>query len=162
MNMEVSVDFKSAMRRLTTTVSVISTAHEGEWFGMTATAVTSVCADPAALLVCVNATSSLHAPLLASGRFCVNILQVDQHEVSNAFGGKLKGLERFSVGDWTTSAEGLPILIEAQANLVCRLEQSVRFGTHDIVIGAVERVSMREKISPLLYEDGKYARSLAF
>ncbi|MFW7354925.1 MAG: flavin reductase family protein [Brucella sp.] len=162
MNMEVSADFKGAMRRLTTTVSVISTAHEGEWYGMTATAVTSVCADPAALLVCINASSSIHAPLLACGRFCVNMLQVDQLEVSNAFAGKLKGKERFSVGDWELSAEKLPILLNAQASLVCDLERSVPHGTHEIFIGAVRRVIMSDIISPLLYEDGKYARSLAF
>lgn len=161
MSHEVSEDFKVAMRRLTTTVSVISTAHSGEWFGMTATAVTSVCAEPAALLVCINASASIHAPLMESRRFCVNMLQVDQHDVSSAFAGKLKGKERFSVGDWQPSAEGLPVLMNAQASLICDLETSIAFGTHEIVIGKVKTVLMSERISPLLYEDGKYARSLA-
>ncbi|MBL0371894.1 flavin reductase [Rhizobium sp. KVB221] len=149
------------MRRLTTTVSVITSEHNGTRYGMTATAVTSVCAEPAALLVCINTASSLHVPLLASERFCVNMLQVDQHEISTAFAGKLKGEQRFSAGDWRQSEEGLPFLFDAQANLFCSLEKSIEFGTHRVFIGGVHRVLISENISPLLYEDGKYARSVA-
>ncbi|UXT61358.1 flavin reductase family protein (plasmid) [Agrobacterium fabrum] len=149
------------MRRLTTTVSVITSSTDGDWYGMTATAVTSVCAEPAALLVCINASSSLHSPVLASGQFCVNMLQVNQQDISTAFAGRLKGRDRFLAGDWRISEEGLPYLTDAQASLFCTLQQTVPFGTHSIVIGTVNRVLFSETISPLLYEDGKYARSMA-
>lgn len=154
-----SSDFRGAMRRLTTTVSVISCEHGGEWFGMTATAVTSVCADPAALLVCINTSTAIHAPLLSSERFCVNMLHIDQQAVSTAFGGRLKGRERFAEGDWKRSPEGLPFLHNAQANLFCTMERVVSFGTHSIFIGTVKRVDMIPTISPLLFEDGRYVRS---
>ena len=54
-------DFRKAMRRLTSAVTVITTAHEDRRYGMTATAVTSVSADPPSLLICVNRSASLHA-----------------------------------------------------------------------------------------------------
>ena len=156
-----SFDFRGAMRRLTTTVSVVSCAQGDTWFGMTATAVTSVCTDPPALLVCINSTAAIHTPLQYSRRFCVNMLRVGQESVSRAFGGKLKGMDRFAEGVWSLSDGGLPFLETAQANLFCRIEQVVPFGTHSIFIGAVEWVHMSDLIEPLLYEDGRYVRSAA-
>ena len=50
----VTQEFKKAMRRLTSTVTLIATEHEGAPFGMAATAVTSVCTDPSSILVCIN------------------------------------------------------------------------------------------------------------
>jgi flavin reductase len=156
-----SADFRGAMRRLTTTVSVISCAHGETWYGMTATAVTSVCADPPALLVCVNSSTAMHEPLVLTKRFCVNMLRVGQQAISAAFGGKLRGPERFNLGGWRLSDDGLPYLEGAQANIFCRTEQVVPFGTHSIFIGAVEWVDLAEAISPLLYEDGRYVMSAA-
>src|SRR5262249_34537118 len=103
-------DFKGAMRRLTTTVSVISCAHGDTWAGMTATAITSVCAEPPALLVCINGAAAMHSSLLASQRYCVNMLRVGQESVSRAFSGKLRGMQRFSEGSWALSDDGLPYL----------------------------------------------------
>ncbi len=153
-------DFRGAMRRLTTTVSVISCAHGDTWFGMTATAVTSVCAEPPALLVCVNGSSAIHSPLESSKRFCVNMLRVGQESVSTAFSGRLRGVERFSAGTWSLSDAGLPYLETAQANIFCRTDQVMRFGTHSIFIGAVEWVKLSETVAPLLYENGRYMKSM--
>lgn len=156
----IASDYRSAMRRLTTTVTVVSCEHQGHWFGMTATAVTSVCADPPALLVCINASASIHAPLAASNRFCINLLHVHQQAISTAFSGRLKGSERFAEGDWKLSEDGLPFLKGCQANIFCRTEHVVPFGTHSIFIGAVTRVALMERISPLLYGDGRYKKSM--
>lgn len=162
MNSAISDRFRAAMRCMTTTVSVITSSQDDEWYGMTATAVTSVCAEPASLLVCINTSSSLHSPVLASGRFCVNVLQAHQIDISTAFSGRLKGRDRFLSGDWHLSEEGLPYLADAQAALFCTIQQNVPFGTHNIVIGTVNRVLTNDMISPLLYGDGKYVRATAF
>lgn len=153
------VDFKSAMRRLTTTVSVVSCARGDQWYGMTATAVTSVCMDPPSLLVCVNGSAAIHNPLVESGRFCVNVLRVDQQEISAAFGGKLKGRSRFDVGEWHLSADGIPILNGAQANIMVSAQKIIPFGTHSVIIAVVDHVSVSEAVAPLLFENGRYVRS---
>ena len=160
MNTVISSDFRGAMRRLTTTVSVISCAHNDTWFGMTATAVTSVCVDPPALLICINGSAAIHDPLVTSERFCVNMLQVGQQSISAAFSGKLRGVERFSAGTWSLSDDGLPYLECAQANIFCRTQRVVPFGTHSIFIGSVDWVALADQIAPLLYEDGQYMRSM--
>jgi flavin reductase len=45
--------FKSLMRNIASSVAVISTSSEGRLHGMTATAVCSVSADPATILIVV-------------------------------------------------------------------------------------------------------------
>ena len=55
---EIKEGFRHAMRRLATTIALV-TAGEGEgWTGMAATAVMSVCAEPPTLLVAVNRTGA--------------------------------------------------------------------------------------------------------
>ena len=75
-------DFRKAMRRLTSAVSVISTAHDGIRHGITVTSVTSVSMTPPSILFCVNRASRLHNPLVCAGHFCVNILHAHQIEIA--------------------------------------------------------------------------------
>lgn len=157
--------FRHAMRRQASTVSVVTCSEGERWHGMTATSVTSVCADPATLLVCINHGASLHAPLLAGGRFCVNLLSADQTEVAQAFSGALQGQARFGVGTWVADEHGQPSLNDAQATLSCVVVHSYTHGTHSIVLGRAVAVAvavqMREEQAdgnaPLLYHDGGYS-----
>ena len=48
------LSFRAAMRRVASTVTVVTTGGPFSRHGMTATAVTSVSADPPSLLVCIN------------------------------------------------------------------------------------------------------------
>lgn len=154
-------DFRAAMRRLAATVTVLSARNaEGERHGMTATAVTSVSAEPPALLACVNRSAALHAHLALGQTMCINLLQADQQAISNAFSGGLEGEARFSAGHWQENAEGVPYLEDAQANLFCAIEAIHAYGTHGIFIGRVTAVRIRPAIDPLLYQDGRYARAV--
>ncbi|MCA8028948.1 flavin reductase family protein [Burkholderia cepacia] len=154
-------DFKHAMRRLASTITVVTCAVDGRRFGMTATAVTSVCADPPSLLVCVNRSSSLHTPLEKTGRFCVNLLKVGQESVSAAFGGQKKGEERFSEGSWLEDDIGVPYLASAQANVFCITATKLQFGTHTIFVGQVQNVISENEVSPLIFQDGGFAKALS-
>lgn len=148
--------FKQAMRRLAASVSVVTCSQGERWFGLTATAVTSLCAEPASILVCINNASSVLPALNTSRRFCVNQLSSAQHGISSNFGGRLNGAERFSEGQWLEAESGVPFLAGAQANLFCELEQCVAYGTHQIVIGRVVDVQFSETVAPLVYQNGSY------
>ena len=113
-------DFRKAMRTLASAVSIVSTAHDGRRFGMTATAVCSLSMQPPTLLVCVNQSTSLHHPLLSAGRFCINILHADQDELARTFGRK--GIEdRFASGNWQVDDRGVPCCRRAGEHLLrCR------------------------------------------
>jgi flavin reductase (DIM6/NTAB) family NADH-FMN oxidoreductase RutF len=141
---------KQALRRLATTVCVISTRHEDERFLMAATAVEAMSMDPPSMLVCVNRSASMHAPLAAGADFAINILSADQEDISRICGGGAKGAERFACG--------LPLLGGAQANVVCKQDGLFAYGTHTIVIGRVQSVTVGDVVDPLLYVDGRYTR----
>jgi flavin reductase (DIM6/NTAB) family NADH-FMN oxidoreductase RutF len=153
-------EFRKAMRRLTGTVTVITTAHEGRRYGMTATAVTSVSADPPSLLICINRAASLHEPLIRAGRYCVNILQAGQTDVAQAFSGGVPQDLRFCQGDWREDTTGLPFLRDAQANIFCDADAMASYGTHSIIIGKVSDVLVAGRVTPLLYQDGQYTVGL--
>jgi len=149
--------FRDAMRRLATTVSIVTSADEGTWHGMTATAVSSVSMEPCALLVCINEAAAFHTIISHARQFCVNMLDVSQADLSGIFAGKRKGLARFDVGEWAAEARGLPYLVGAQANVFCDVDASLHYATHTVFIGRVRSVRCAQEVSPLLYADGRYA-----
>jgi len=153
---EVASSFKQALRGVASTVTVI-TAHDGaRHHGMTATAVTSLCMEPPALLICVNRATLLHDILTTGARFCVNVLDETQAPVSAAFSGAVPAGERFSLGDWSFDGSGLGFLTDAQANIFCRKVAATAFGTHTIFIGEVSKVRLTERQAPLIYKNASY------
>ncbi len=150
-------DFRKAMRRLAATVTLISTTDaSGRRHGMAATAVNSVTMDPPTLLICVNQTASLHAPLIEQGRFCINVLMPSHHELVGHFSGQKTGEDRFESGDWRfEEAGGLPYLHGAQCNLFCGVVSVTPVGTHSVIIAAVETVHVHDDVMPLIYADGR-------
>ena len=162
MSDQIALDFKRAMRRLATTITVVACRdEEGVRHGMTATAVTSLCMDPPALLVCVNRSSAFHARIENATVYSINLLRIGQEGVSHAFSGGLRGEERFSVGKWAANGTGAPYLEEAQATMFCAMREFKRFCTHTIFIGEVEEVRLSQPVAPLLFQDGSYARATA-
>lgn len=150
-------DFRQCMRRLAATVSIISCAHQGRRHGITITSVTSLSFEPLSILCCINRGASISEPLKLAGRFCVNLLDKSQIDISKAFSGAAKPEERFSNGNWAMSADGVPYLEGAQANLFCDLDQSLGYATHDIVIGRVAATKFTADVAPLLYQNGAYS-----
>lgn len=153
-------NFLHCMRRLATTVCVITCRHEGVPYGITATAVTSLCFDPVAVLVCINSSSSLLTPLLAQKKYCINLLNKEHATISQRFSTPQPPHERFATGEWRSNPAGVPYLADAQAMLFCELDQSVPYATHHIVIGRVSDCQYRHEIAPLIYQNGAYVTSV--
>jgi flavin reductase len=148
--------FKGAMRRLATTVTIVTTRGPDERpMGMTATAVTSVSAEPPALLICVNRSASIHPSLTMGRRFCVNLLASDHGHLSSAFGGRVAPDERFATGAWQADAD-VPFLADAQSNIFCTVDGLHDYGTHTIVIGKVGSVRLHGEVRPLIFGDGRF------
>src|SRR3982750_3308061 len=82
--------FKTGMRSLAGAVNIITSAHAGHLYGMTATAVCSATADPPTVLICVNKLATTHGAVLKSKVFCVNVLRSEDWELSTSFSGDRK------------------------------------------------------------------------
>jgi len=153
----ISHGFRHAMRRLATTVALVTTGRGESWAGMAATAVSSVCAEPPTLLVAVNRSASIHPLLSSEPLFCVNLLADRHRELVGIFSGAKKGRARFETGGWLEGREGIPVLDDALASLVCRRTQMIHVGTHTLFLGEVEEVVNHDEISPLIWVDGECA-----
>jgi flavin reductase len=158
----VGAELRRVMRGVAATVTIVTTESGGAWYGMTATSFTSLALEPPSVLVAVNRDATLHDPLLRRGAFAVNVLVEGDEATAMArrFGNSAIGSdERFRHGRWRLHASGLPVLDDAQAWLVCRLQERLAAGTHTLVVGRVEDVSPRgRRVAPLVYVDGRYRR----
>lgn len=158
MNADIADALRRGLRRLAKAVVVITTRHEGTRYAMAATAVSELSMDPPSLLICVNKSASLDAPLSAGAGFCVNILHGDQLDIANTCAGQAKGEARFGFGRWAGDGDESPWLEDAQASFACRQEAAFDYGTHRVFIGRVEQVRLHGEVDPLVYVDGRYAR----
>jgi flavin reductase (DIM6/NTAB) family NADH-FMN oxidoreductase RutF len=118
----VSIDpkqFRSVMATFATGVAVIATEWSGELFGATINSLTSVSLEPCMLLVCTSEGSATGAAIRNRGFFSVNILGQHQSELSARFTGNPQN--RFEDLAVAFSADGLPLLQGAAAQLCCRV-----------------------------------------
>ena len=147
--------FRQAMRRVASTVNVISICVGGEPMGITATAVSSISMDPPSLLICINRTASLHSPMEDVSHFCVNVLHRSQEDIAQMFADRSRQALRFASG-WEVDCDRPPRLADAQAAILCRRIRHFSHGTHSIFIGEVEEARVRADVDPLVYVDGRY------
>lgn len=148
-------DFRQAMRRVASTVNVITICVSGEPMGITATAMSSLAMDPPSLLVCINQAAAMHGSLQDVSHFGVNVLHRDQEHLARMFADRTQHHLRFTSG-WEVDGARPPRLADAQAFLTCRRIDHHQFGTHSIFIGVVEEVMVRGEVDPLVYLDGSY------
>lgn len=157
---DLAAGLRAGMRRMAQSVCVLSAiARDGARHAMTASSVTSVSAEPASLLVCVNRGASLHPVLLdQAARFCVNLLGADMQALSQLCAGGAQGDGRFALGDWRTHVEtGSPFLADAQANFFCTADARLDYGTHLICVARITHVQVAAgEVRPLVYLDGAY------
>ena len=147
--------FRQAMRRVASTVNVITICVDGTPMGITATAMSSLALDPPSLLVCINQAATMHGSMEDVTHFGVNVLHRDQEHLARMFADREQHALRFASG-WEVDCARPPRLLDAQAALICRRIDHHRFGTHSIFIGVVEDVVVRGEVDPLVYVDGKY------
>lgn len=149
-------DFRAAMRQLAGGVALVTTCDaQGNPCGIAMTAFMSLSMEPPSLLLAINRKASLLAPLLAGGRFAVNLLAADQAAACQAFVAAPPN-SRFGTLAWR-QADGLPLVESAVATILCRVEQAQEFGSHMVVTGVVERV-INGGGHPLVYLDGRYGQ----
>jgi flavin reductase (DIM6/NTAB) family NADH-FMN oxidoreductase RutF len=152
-------DFRRAMGRFTTGVTIITTRLGEDLHGMTANAVTSLSLDPLLVLVCVDKTADTHDILSKAGVFAVNILNKDQSEISDRFAKKeFDGAHGLEDLPHTFAVTGAPIIDGSLAYLDCRTVTEHHGGDHTIFIGEVLEAKELSEAEPLVFYRGNYGR----
>lgn len=153
--MSIQDNFRLAMRRYIYSVSIMSNRDNGEnTNAITVSSVTSISMDPPSLLICINKSSRIHDTLTIGSKFCINLLNKDQEELSNTCSDEDKHEQRFNDKNW--NLEDIPFLANAQANIFCKVDKLSSYHTHTIVVGLVEDAKFSDNISTLTYVDGEY------
>lgn len=140
-------------RSYATGVAVVTTAVDGQPYGLAVNAFSSVSLDPPLVLVCVSTTAQTHEHLLRGEHVGINFLAHDQVDTANAFARS--GGDKFATVAWRPGESGVPILDGVAAHLEFRIQQRVEAGTHTIFIGAVLDADAPAR-PPLVYYDGRY------
>ena len=155
--------FRTAMGAFATGVTVVTVrSPDGELYGMTVNAFSSVSLAPPLVLVCLGAPGRGQELVERAGVFSVNVLAESQQDVSRWFAGRRRPddarmFDGIAVG---TGATGCPVLLEAAASYDCRVDRVVAAGDHVIVIGEVAALRHAPEVQPLVFHDGGY-RGLA-
>ncbi|WML28326.1 flavin reductase family protein [Neobacillus sp. OS1-33] len=146
--------FRSAMGKFATGVTVITTEVEGEIHGMTANAFMSVSLDPKLVVISIGEKAKVLNKIKESKIFTVNILAADQEELSMIFAGQLKEHKEVTF----ERLDGKPVLSGAVAQIACEVSAEHVEGDHTLFIGKVTDIHL-EDAEPLVFYNGKY-RSL--
>lgn len=146
-------EFRDAVRKFASGVTVVTVAADGEMHGMTASSFASVSLSPPRILVCLDKTSQTRSFLEREASFAVNILALDQEDLARSFA--LAGDKPWSAHAHRAGTSGVPLLDGAIAWLECETAQIFDGGDHDVVLGDVEACGSTDGV-PLMYFDRGY------
>ena len=153
--MSIQDNFRLAMRRYIYSVSIMSNKDNADNpNAITVSSVTSISMDPPSLLICINKSSRIHNSIELESKFCINLLNNKQEDLSNICSDEDMYDQRFKDKNW--NLDGIPFLKNAQANIFCKVDKLTSYHTHTIVIGLVEDANYADEISTLTYVDGEY------
>ncbi|MGH7907976.1 MAG: flavin reductase family protein [Candidatus Binataceae bacterium] len=148
-------ELRRVMGHFATGVTIITThAKDGELFGLTANAVTSLSLIPPLVLVCVDKKADSYPHFEESKVFTVNILCSEQEDLSRRFA--VSGGKKFEGVAYRVGANGAAILNKILGYLECTVVGSYDGGDHTIYIGEVEQAESQAGGEPLLFYRGGY------
>jgi flavin reductase (DIM6/NTAB) family NADH-FMN oxidoreductase RutF len=147
--------FRNAMGKFATGVTVVATEVDGNVHGMTANAFMSVSLNPNLVVISVGEKARILEKIKQSKSFSVNILAADQQEHSMIFAGQLKDHREVTFDH----LDGKPVLPGAIAQIACDVTAEHIEGDHTLFIGKVTAIELTDA-EPLIYYSGKY-RALA-
>ncbi|MEU0112701.1 flavin reductase family protein [Streptomyces bobili] len=146
---------RSVFRRHAAGVAVITAPGDGGPVGFTATSLTSVSAEPPMLSFGIGTGASSWPAVSAAGHVGVHILGDHQRELAATFARS--GADRFGAPtSWRAGPEGVPVLDDVLAWLVCRVVARVPAGDHRIVLAEVVLGDPAGVGRPLLYHQGRF------
>jgi flavin reductase (DIM6/NTAB) family NADH-FMN oxidoreductase RutF len=148
---------RHAFGHFVTGVTVVtSLSLDGEPVGTTASAVSSLSLEPPLLLVCLDQSSNTLAAIRARRAFAVNVLAHGQQGLSANFAQSGADASWASVTH-RPGHTGSPRIDDVLAVLECRLEDCLRGGDHEIVIGRLVEFELHaEGRKPLVHYCGLY------
>ncbi len=148
--------FRTVLSRFASGVTVVTSRDaNGQDYGMTVSAFSSLSLEPPLVLVCIDRSAAWHDVLPEATHFNVHVLGAAQEAISRRFASDRA--DRFVDVSHSRGTNGVVQLTGVLALLECRITARHLAGDHTIVVGEVEQ-ACAEQGDPLLYFCGGYAR----
>ncbi|MCW2829735.1 MAG: flavin reductase [Aeromicrobium sp.] len=130
--------FRAAMGNVAAAVSVVTTLVDGEPYGTTVSAFSSLSMNPPMLLASLDNGSNLLEKLHIESVVGVNILAAHQDQIALRFAQKVEN--KFLDIPWHIEA-GAPAIEDHHAWVAMSVTQLVEAGDHTLILGRVEAAS---------------------
>lgn len=131
-------------------VTIVAVRAEGRVHALTVSAFMPVSLKPPLILVSLGPNAAA-APYLDPGiEFGVSLLAGDQQSLASRFA------DTFPVGASPFAGEGVPLVADALAGLVCEVEEVLIRADHRLVMGAVRDVRPGRDAAALAWRHREY------
>jgi len=144
--------FRGAVGEFATGVTVIIVEHEGRCGGMTLNSFISVSLDPPLVLVSLAHGTRTLGFVQSAQRFSVSVLRRGQHEIAVEFA---RAAAAFPAEHTTRTYDGFVVVSGAVSTMQCEVDQVVRTGDHDLLIGHVVGIA-HPGGEPLVFHRGRF------
>jgi flavin reductase (DIM6/NTAB) family NADH-FMN oxidoreductase RutF len=152
------IDLRKAFGRFGTGVTVITTrTADGLRAGVTANSFNTVSLEPPIVLWSLSLRSPSLETFRSAGHFVVNVLTVEQLELSQRF--SRPAVDKFAGVDFSDGIGDIPVLAGCAATIECAVLNEHVLGDHVLFLGQVHRYAY-EHAAPLLFFNGRYVQSM--
>lgn len=130
---------------------VIAATLDGQQqpWGFTATSFSSVSMAPPLVLVCLATTASCHDVFSKAEHWSINILRSGDEALATRLA--TRGAAKFSGDEFASGPEGMPLVRNAMASLVCRRHAAHEAGDHLVLIGEVQSIDCDSSADAMVY-----------
>lgn len=146
--------FREFMTHWPTGVTVVTGLDGDVPVGCTVNSMMSLSVQPPLLIVSLGAGSSTLAAISATGSFGLNVLADEQDDLCKQFAVRPQ-CDRFLEVD-IERVGSLPLLANAAASMVCRVEDAIAYADHVLLIGAPEWKTIDHDRMPLVLHQRGY------
>jgi flavin reductase (DIM6/NTAB) family NADH-FMN oxidoreductase RutF len=150
--------YLEAVRQLPRAVSIVTFQRAGNWFGVTATSLSSLSVDPPTILLSFDCAAHISPTAAIKAPFGVSVLAASHAEIADRFGRGALVEPRSDdfEGSWVGAASGVVLRSDAVAALECESEEIIDRHGRAIVIGRIRNVFKIGGSGALLYWRGAY------
>lgn len=145
-------DFRDALGRFVTGVTLVTTRAPSGPLGMTVNSFASVSLDPPLVLWSPARKSSRFPAFEAASHFAIHVLAEDQRDLAEHFA---RSGAPFPDLPFEEGLGGTPLFAGAVARFECRHAAGHDGGDHLIVVGEVLRLTMNDR-PPLVFHRGAF------
>ena len=147
-------EYRLAMSRFVTGVTVVTANGQDGPIGITANSFASVSLEPPLVLWSIANNSRKHLTMTSVEKYAINILSESQKNIALEFSGSTKPLKQthFSIG-----FSGVPIINDTVTVFECERHTVYDGGDHSIIVGVVKFINDNE-LNPLIFFKGDFGK----